>query len=90
MVLCRINGVDSDDVRLQLREEGNVSSTASNIGQRILKVDICTRGTVASNILLVCNALDEEFGAVRFVEKLGALSSCGSQRVFGTRAREAI
>lgn len=67
MVGGGIDGVDTDDVGSQLGQQRHISSTAGFVGEGVLN------GVCGGCLLLVCDALDEEFGSVRLVEEVRSL-----------------
>lgn len=73
VVLSGVNRVDADNVGAELSQQWHIASAAGLISQRVGEIDRGGRGAVGGCLLLVCDTLDEEFGAVRLVEEVGAL-----------------
>lgn len=74
MVLGSIDGIDSDDVCPESLDQGNVSLAPCLVGQWIRVSCICACGGIAVDILLICDAFDEELGSICLVEEMLTLS----------------
>jgi len=85
MVGGGIDSIDTDDVGSQLGQQRHISSTAGCVGQGVLKGGVCGGSSTRRYLLLVCDALDEEFGSVRLIEEVRSLEGvsmtfCQDQR----------
>jgi hypothetical protein len=70
MILSRVDGVSADYIESQLLHVCDVALACWAIGERI--EDLRGLGCKVT-LILICDAADEELGAIRLVEEMRAL-----------------
>ena len=78
MVQRSVDSINTDNICAKLLKERNITLASSFVCERVCEGGRARRCAVGADILLICDAADEEFCTV-LVEEVGSLEVCVSK-----------